>query len=79
MNKFLFTGNNFLPRLIKMENYSSPHDLCLESTQYKNPSKECYQSIDYAINQTIIICSTLICYERMFKKCDWTKRFDKCS
>ena len=25
MNKFLFTENNFLPRFIKQESYSSPH------------------------------------------------------
>ena len=72
MNEFLFMGNNFLPRLIKEESDSSLHcifqsDFCLEYVQYKNPSKERYQSIYYAINQ------------HMFEKCDWPKRFDKYS
>ena len=32
MNNFLFTENNFLPRLIKQENYSCPH--CIFQSDY---------------------------------------------
>ena len=67
INKFLFRGNNFFAAFNKMGKlqlsalYLSKC-FCLEYAQSENSLKEYYQSIDYAINQTISICRTLIGY-----------------
>ena len=46
----------FLPCLIKQESYALKC-LCLEYAQYKNPPKDCRQSINYAIkvNKSVYI------------------------
>ena len=53
-NKFPTTENNFLPRSMKRKvAFSALYLLicfCLESAQYKNPQKECRQSINCVIN-----------------------------
>ena len=58
MDQFFFSENNFLHRLVKQECYSPSHFIF----QYKIPQKECRQSVNYAINETIILYNIVIGY-----------------
>ena len=77
INKFLLKGNNFLRSLIKKESYSSHCIFQTAFTLNKRCIKAHRRSTIYAINQTVILSSTLIGYKHMFEMYDWTKRFDK--